>query len=303
MSCYDELTGGLTKNCNRPIKAGIKRKGFAVNVGDVLSWINTGTKKQFAPILKPGKTAFPIEVLGTRPFAGSNVASEIDDFTRDFTKTLVFNLPQSGALAAERIEEMTKSQEGFIFFVEGKDSGGDANGTFLIFGKDEPLLCSVAKDYIEGVASPVITATSKEASFENFLFNGDLATTKATFDALYSGDLTRRIYHLEAFTELFGAEQDEEALKIKITLLYGTPPSGNGKYVAHIMINDNGASSSSRTEILASRLSGESVLSLTDLTAAGYPLHVVFTMVERVAEEAGNPIYFNANLARKIVEM
>ena len=184
MSCYDNLTGGFKKNCDRPIKSGLRSKGLIMNVDDIQEWINSGSANQFLPVLKAGKIALPIEVIGTQPFNGTNVASAADDFTRDYTKTVVFNIPESGSAAALRVEQLTKSEAGFVIVVEGKDAGGDLNGNFIIFGKDEPLLYTVAKDYVAGVSAPVITATSRERGYENFLFHTDLATTKTTFDTL-----------------------------------------------------------------------------------------------------------------------
>lgn len=220
MSCYDNLTGGFKKNCDRPIKSGLRSKGLIMNVDDIQEWINSRSANQFLPVLKAGKTAFPIEVIGAQPFNGTNVASAADDFTRDYTKTVVFNIPESGSAAALRIEQLTKSEAGFVIVVEGKDAGGDLNGNFIIFGKDEPLLCTVAKDYVAGVSAPVITATSRERGYENFLFHTDLATTKTTFDTLYAGDLTKRIYFVTPVVD-----DASGAISATVTLAFGTAPS------------------------------------------------------------------------------
>lgn len=219
MSCYDNLTGGFKKNCDRPIKSGLRSKGFGMNVDDIQEWINSGSANQFLPVLKAGKTAFPIEVIGAQPFNGTNVASAADDFTRDYTKTVVFNIPESGSAAALRIEQLTKSEAGFVIVVEGKDAGGDLNGNFIIFGKDEPLLCTVAKDYVAGVSAPVITATSRERGYENFLFHTDLATTKTTFDTLYAGDLTKRIYFVTPVVD-----STLGGVSATVTLVFGSAP-------------------------------------------------------------------------------
>lgn len=219
MSCYDNLTGGFKKNCDRPIKSGLRSKGLIMNVDDIQEWINSGAANQFLPVLKAGKIALPIEVIGAQPFNGTNVASAADDFTRDYTKTVVFNIPESGSAAALRVEQLTKSEAGFVIVVEGKDAGGDLNGNFIIFGKDEPLLCTVAKDYVAGVSAPVITATSRERGYENFLFHTDLSTTKTTFDTLYAGDLTKRIYYLTLSKDV------DDNIFVNIKLTYGSVPS------------------------------------------------------------------------------
>lgn len=224
MSCYDNLTGGFKKNCDRPIKSGLRSNGLIMNVDDIQEWINSGAANQFLPVLKAGKIALPIEVIGAQPFNGTNVASAADDFTRDYTKTVVFNIPESGSAAALRVEQLTKSEAGFVIVVEGKDAGGDLNGNFIIFGKDEPLLCTVAKDYVAGVSAPVITATSRERGYENFLFHTDLATTKTTFDTLYAGDLDRRIYWLELSVD------DGGYLNLRYVLVHGSVPESTPGY-------------------------------------------------------------------------
>ena len=216
--CYDNLTGGFTENCDRPIKSGLLRKGIIANVDDISEWITSGSANQFLPVFKAGKYGMPIEVIGAQPFNGTNVASAVDDFKRDFTKTVVFNIPESGSAAALRVEQLTKSQAGFVIMVEGKDAGGDLNGNFIIFGKDEPLLCTVAKDYVAGVSAPVITATSVERGYENFLFHTDLATTKTTFDTLYAGNLTKRIYFVAPAVDNAGD------LSATVILAFGTAP-------------------------------------------------------------------------------
>ena len=187
MSCYDKLTGGFSQNCDKPIKSGIRSKGIIINVDDIASWAVSGLANQFRQTMKSNKIAFPIEVIGSNPFTGTNVARAVDDFQRSFAKTVIFNIPVSGATAALKVEQLTKSQAGFVIIVEGKDAGDDSLGNFIIFGKDEPLLCTVAKDYTSGVSSPVITASSTEGAYENFFFNTDLAGTKSNFDTLYSG--------------------------------------------------------------------------------------------------------------------
>lgn len=235
MSCYDNLTGGFKKNCDRPIKSGLRSKGLIMNVDDIQEWINSGAANQFLPVLKAGKIALPIEVIGAQPFNGTNVASAADDFTRDYTKTVVFNIPESGSAAALRVEQLTKSEAGFVIVVEGKDAGGDLNGNFIIFGKDEPLLCTVAKDYVAGVSAPVITATSRERAYENFLFHTDLSTTKTTFDTLYAGDLTNRVYFIENIID--GSTGN---VSVKINRVYGSDATiGHGYKLLTSVANES----------------------------------------------------------------
>lgn len=235
MSCYDNLTGGFKKNCDRPIKSGLRSKGLIMNVDDIQEWINSGAANQFLPVLKAGKIALPIEVIGAQPFNGTNVASAADDFTRDYTKTVVFNIPESGSAAALRVEQLTKSESGFVIVVEGKDAGGDLNGNFIIFGKDEPLLCTVAKDYVAGVSAPVITATSRERGYENFLFHTDLSTTKTTFDALYAGDLTKRVYFIENIID-----DTTGSVSVKINRVYGSEElAGHGYKLLTSAVNES----------------------------------------------------------------
>ena len=279
--CYDALTGGFAQNCDRPIKSGLLRRGLGANVEDIREWIKTGNNNQFVPVLKPGKTFFPLEVLGAQPFNGTNVASAVDDFKRDFTKTVVFNIPESGSAAALRVEQLTKSQAGFVIIVEGKDAGGDLNGNFIIFGKDEPLLCTVAKDYVAGVSAPVITATAVERGYENFLFHTDLATTKTTFDTLYAGDLTKRIYYVE---HVFG-----DFLEIILRLISGSAPVAPTYDLVTVYADPtpvNGIISHSPS---VGELSGTKIVTNYAPAASS----VIFTVLSETAlESAGTPMYF-----------
>ena len=183
--CYDILTGGFEEVCDKPLLAGLKRKGLIANHDDIASWSISGASNQFIPTMKDNKRFFPVEVLGENPFAGTNVASENDEWSRQFTKTAVLNLPESGSKAALKIEQIAKSPSGFVLILFPKDDGStDGDGNFLVIGKDNPITCTVAKDYTAGVASPVITATTREPRFENFIFDTDVETTKALLEQL-----------------------------------------------------------------------------------------------------------------------
>lgn len=258
---YDSITGGMVKDCARPLVAGMKSRGIVINPDDVKEWVVTGNSNQFLPIFKDGKQAYPIEVIGATPFAGSNVASEVDEWARNFTKSVVFNLPKSGSQAALTVEQMTRSQQGYIFILEGKDKGADDQGTFLIFGKDNPLLCEVSKDYTEGVSAPVITASGVEPRFENFLYQTDFETTKGIFNTLYEADFTKPIFaikldivygeHAKMIVDLaFGAIDDPTNYRAKVTKSVGedvfvTPLTG----AFPLVVNPNYAGSTFEADL------------------------------------------------------
>jgi len=297
MSCFESLTGGFTQDCARPTKSGLRSKGLILNVEDIDHWAVSGAANQFLPVLKAGKVAFPIEVLGSNPFTGTNVASAVDDFQRSFTKTVVFNIPVSGSAAALKVEQLTKSQWGFVIMVEGKDAGGDLNGTFMIFGKDEPLLCTVAKDYVAGVSAPIITATSVEKGYENFFFMTDLATTKSAFDVLYAADLTKRLYLLEA-------EQAGEDVILFATLLFGTAPATELYNLVTSIISGAGTVGTASAVVdtpTVAHLSGTrqevgTILAVNDMDSC--LIHAA--LVEIAAETAGTQIYFTASFYKAI---
>lgn len=302
MSCYDNLTGGFKKNCDRPIKSGLRSKGLIMNVDDIQEWINSGAANQFLPVLKAGKIALPIEVIGAQPFNGTNVASAPDDFTRDYTKTVVFNIPESGSAAALRVEQLTKSEAGFVIVVEGKDAGGDLNGNFIIFGKDEPLLCTVAKDYVAGVSAPVITATSRERGYENFLFHTDLSNTKTTFDTLYAGDLTKRIYFLEIIVT------PDVSTTVRVTLVHGQAPEAASYTLGFFLVTAvlvPGTEQIGYFKIVptVSQLSGSVEIDTTSYVDEGdaYMMHA--SLVENAAETVGAPVYFSASAYLNLQEV
>lgn len=291
MACFENLTGGFTQDCNNPIKSGLRSKGLILNVDDIDHWATSGAANQFLPVLKAGKVAFPIDVLGSVPFTGTNVASAVDDFQRSFTKTVVFNIPVSGSAAALKVEQLTKSNAGFVIMVEGKDAGGDLNGTFMIFGKDEPLLCTVAKDYVAGVSAPIITATSVEKGYENFFFHTDLATTKTAFDVLYNADLTKRLYFLEI--------DDEVNASVLATLIFGVAPATERYNLVTSIISVTGTAGTPSAVVdtpTVAHLSGSkqvvgSLVGLDNLD--GYMVHVALVEIE--PEASGSPTYFTAS--------
>lgn len=285
MGCFDDLTGGFAQNCDRPTKSGLRSKGLIMNVEDIDHWVISGAANQFLPVMKAGKVAFPIDVLGSNPFTGTNVASANDEFQRSFTKTVVFNIPVSGSAAALKVEQLTKSQAGFVVTVEGKDAGGDLNGTFMIFGKDEPLLCTVAKDYVAGVSAPIITATSIEKGYENFLFMTDLATTKTAFDVLYAADLTKRLYFLE-FVNNAGA------LDLHITLLSGTAPATALYTLMYVAFNSLAMPLLVSTTPNVFELDGEGIIETGLLYAEVF---ATAALAETIPDVAGTAIYFVAN--------
>jgi hypothetical protein len=284
MSCYDELSGGFTQSCEHPIKSGIKKKGVCMNAEDIEEWIVAGSANQFLPVLKAGKIAFPIEVIGTQPFNGTNVASSVTDFSRDFTKTVVFNIPESGSAAALKVEQLTKSESGFVIMVEAKDTGVDGKGNFIIFGKDEPLLCSVAKDYVAGVSAPVITATSVERGYENFFFVTDYTNTKAAFDVLYAGDLTKRMYSLKNTIVV-------DDLVVEITRTFGSN-SGATTYGLGVLTMDTSNPDGGNTILTATTI-GDYYEFATNvkINSLAHIIHSV--MVDTALEAAGTGIYFS----------
>jgi hypothetical protein len=286
MSCFDNLTGGFEQDCQNPIKSGLRSAGIIINTEDIAEWITTGSSNQFIPVLNSGKTAYPIEVLGAQPFNGTNVASAIDDFSRNFTKTVVFNIPNSGSAAALKVEQLTKSTKGFVIIVEGKDAGGDSNGNFIIFGKDEPLLCSVAKDYVAGVSAPVVTATSIEYKYENFLFQTDRTSTKQIFDALYSADLANRLYDLTLYID----SEDDNAIKVRIRKIYGNNPGDNPGYtlvVCGVYIGTFAVITPSGSD-----LSGDVVVDCGIETTTGTSYVIIAVLSKDADETAGVPKYF-----------
>lgn len=290
MGCFDDLTGGFAQNCDRPTKSGLRSKGLIMNVEDIDHWVVSGAANQFLPVMKAGKVAFPIDVLGSNPFTGTNVASANDEFQRSFAKTVVFNIPVSGSAAALKVEQLTKSQAGFVVTVEGKDAGGDLNGTFMIFGKDEPLLCTVAKDYVAGVSAPIITATSIEKGYENFFFMTDLATTKTAFDVLYDADLTKRLYFLE-FVDNAGS------LDLHITKVFGDSPATALYSLVLSALHDAGVPIGVVSLPSTGNLSGDGVISTTIPSDSVIALAV---MAETTLDAAGTATYFMANYANLI---
>lgn len=184
MGCLSNyLNKSLAPNCENPIFAGLEDEAILINATDISSVAVTGLPNQKVIMLKGYAKGFPVQVGGAVPFGGTSVAMEKSDYSVKSAKTFTFAFQNAGAESALITEMLMNGR--FVAIVENKNKGIGGDNAFIIIGLDKPLtVSSVNKDYTNDAneSATIVTMTTAEQRFENYLFNGNYTDTKDVFN-------------------------------------------------------------------------------------------------------------------------
>lgn len=190
MACNNKLSENIIQSCADLPKKGLKgSKAVIVNYDDIdFSSTTTSGATVTALTLQSGKTGYSLEWykdLGSTTSTFAPNTEDIDGFTHSFLS----RLSTSSAKNAERSNELKNGR--FVMAVETKYAGVDSLDAFKIYGLENGMLLSeLTVGTNENSGAITFTLLSEEGTVEQYpylvLNEGDYATNKASFDALFA---------------------------------------------------------------------------------------------------------------------
>lgn len=174
-SCLSAVAKSIAPNCNHPIVGGYTGRAILIPVNNP----NTTITQQAAnPRIvtditntdgtTPLANIIAVENLYITPFEGSNKASNGDNGTIAYTKTINVHVPQRGAgISKDVIEPLSKNPVGYIAVVEKKDKVGD--GSFEVIGLLQGLKVNadgIAQDEATSNGDTIVTMSCVEQWYE-----------------------------------------------------------------------------------------------------------------------------------------
>ena len=190
-NCFDEISKSVLQDCTAQEANGYT--GRAV----ILQWkdnpdiaVNALNSNMLTSIELPtGKKGIQIDNTNfIDPFTGSNYAANTDDGARKILKTFVYKVPLKGSAVSKKLLEG-------MFFNNFGGSGAivvaekivNGVGKYPVIGYKSPFLINPdglkQDEYADGGAY-ILTGSCKERAVEVELYDTDVATTKAAFEAL-----------------------------------------------------------------------------------------------------------------------
>lgn len=174
-SCLSSVAKSIAPNCNHPIVGGYTGRAILIPVNNPNTTITqlTGNPRIVTDITNTDGTTplaniIAVENAYLTPFENSNKASNGDNGTISFTKTLSLHVPQRGAnVSKDVIEPLTANPLGYLAIIEKKDKVGD--GSFEVLGLLQGLKVNadgVAQDEATSNGDTIITMSCVETWFE-----------------------------------------------------------------------------------------------------------------------------------------
>lgn len=193
--CDFKLAMDIAGSCEDPQVAGLKNTGYLINYDDV-DFDNIVKDETLANIVKTlpllkGKHAYKVVVPGNTPFTGTQAAMTTGTYRNKFTKTASIVVLNSGPdVASKVIDQLANGR--FVFIFENKYQGADKKNTFEIYGLEQGLAASemTNEKYSEDTDGgwAVTLEETNAPSSGMFLFNTDIATTRAALQSLVTGN-------------------------------------------------------------------------------------------------------------------
>lgn len=192
-SCDFKLAADLVADCQNASVAGIKNHGFIINYDDVdFDSIVRDESNRFliqTLVLKTGKKAHRMYVPGKTPYTGTNTAMAGGNYRNKFTNTVnVVILDNGPEVVRDIIDPLANGK--FIVVLENKFGGKGGKNTFQIYGLEQGLSATaLAADKYSEDTDGGWSATLEESGAPSpalFLFNSDVATTRAALETLVS---------------------------------------------------------------------------------------------------------------------
>jgi len=190
-NCFDNISKSVLQDCDAQDAAGFTGRAVMLQWKDNPDITVNALNKNMLTSISVTAPAKGIEIDNTNfidPFSGSNSAANTDDGSRKVLKTFVFKVPLRGSAASRGLLEG-------MFFDNFGGSGAlvvaekivNGVGKYPVIGYKSPFLINPdglkQDEYADGAAY-VLTGSCKERAVEVELFDTDVETTKAAFEAL-----------------------------------------------------------------------------------------------------------------------
>lgn len=189
--CDYALAQDLQGSCEVPQTAGLKNTAYLINYDDI-DWDNVVIDKNVIstlPLLS-GKRAYQCYVPGDTPFSGTQAALATGNFRNKWTKTASIVILNSGPdVSLNVIDQLANGT--FVFVFENKFQGADKKNTFEVYGYEQGLSATegtnekYSEDTDGGWAITLVENNAPSSGI--FLFNEDIAKTRAQLQSLFKG--------------------------------------------------------------------------------------------------------------------
>lgn len=166
-SCTGSIAKSFADSCSSPLEGGYTGRALIFDARDIAFTFDASNPRKVTAItITEDKVPFAVINDGENPFTGSNLASNVEDGTSKYTKTVQFLDPKRGAAASADIDALKALPLGFVVVAEKQDRVAD--GGYEIIGAYRGLKVNsdgVTRDeYANGGAYQVVASTKERYS-------------------------------------------------------------------------------------------------------------------------------------------
>lgn len=186
--CAANIAANIAMDCSKPLVSGYTGRAVLIELSGAPTITPSSSNERILSAIVPasGAKVVMIDNVFADPFSGSTKTGNTESGRVKFTKSLNVQIPLRGAdVAAEIVEPLLKSAEGFLLVVEKKDRRG--LGSYEVLGYQEAAKADAStysRDESANGGAAVVTISCTEDWEEVDYFDTDYATTKAAFEAL-----------------------------------------------------------------------------------------------------------------------
>ena len=195
-ACDYKLAQNIGASCDNPQVQGLKNKGYLMNYDDIdfdsLERDEANSNIVKVLTLKSKAKAYSAYVPGKTPFTGTKSEMQAGTFINTFNKTASIVVLDSGPdVSNDVIDNLANGK--FVFIMENKYQGDDKKNTFEIYGLEQGMTASeiTNEKYSEDTNGGwAVTLVEEQAPTSGiFMFNTDIATTRAALESLLIGNV------------------------------------------------------------------------------------------------------------------
>lgn len=186
-TCDFALAQDIALDCENPQLQGLKNNAWLINYDDIDWDTLEKTDNVVSTLALSQNRAYTVFVPGKTPFTGTQAALTTGTYRNKFSKTASIVILDSGPDVSKNVIDQLANGK-FVFIFENKYKGADDKNTFEIYGLEQGLTASemtnekYSEDTDGGWAVTLIEENAPSSGI--FLFNTDVATTRAAIESL-----------------------------------------------------------------------------------------------------------------------